>query len=137
MESRSAEGTVEALDGVGADRYRARLARGTHGRPALEIHVRGGLYDVTVADGFHRALLRGAVQGRGWALAWGELPPDGAPVRVSFTGRRLDLPVDVKVVGKRFWVAEAEVRARSVVVTTPSERASSRLRTVRRRPLRP
>ncbi|WP_147341503.1 hypothetical protein [Actinomadura logoneensis] len=121
------------LDGLAADHYRVCLARGIHGRAALEVYVHDGLYDVAVADGLLRALLRGAVQGRGWALAWGELPPGGAAVRVSFTGRRLEVPAEVTLVGKRFWVAEAEARARSVVVTTPSERVAARLRTVRRR----
>ncbi|MEV5569858.1 hypothetical protein AB0L06_07405 [Spirillospora sp. NPDC052269] len=133
MELESTRDTADELDGLGSDRCRARLARGTRGRVALEVHVHGGLYDVTVADGFTRSLLRGAVRGRGWVLAWGQLPPDGAPVRVSFTGRGVDVPVDVLVFGDRFWVAEADVRARSVVVSASSERVTSRLRTVRRR----
>ncbi|MCP2341762.1 hypothetical protein [Actinomadura rupiterrae] len=123
------EGTA---DGTGTDRYRARLARGTLGRPALEVYVQGGLYDVAVADGFARSLLRGAVQGPGWALAWGQLPPDGADVQVAFTGRHVDLSAGVRVLGDRFWVAEADVRARRVVVDTPSERAALRVATVSR-----
>lgn len=133
MELETTNGTADEPDGLDTRRYGVRLARGTRGRAALEIYLDGGLYDVTVADGYSRSLLRGAVQGRGWALAWGQLPPDGAPVEVSFTGRRVDLPVEARVFGDRFWVAEAEVKARSVVVAAPSERATSRLRTVRRR----
>ncbi|WP_157430204.1 hypothetical protein [Actinomadura oligospora] len=135
--TRSTRSTADGLDALGSDRCRVRLARGTRGRAALEVYVHGGLYDVTVADGFAPSLLRGAVRGRGWAVAWGQLPPGGAPVRVTFTGRRVDLPADVRVFGDRFWVAVADVRARSVVVSAASERVTSRLRTVRRRSPRP
>ncbi|MFC5184192.1 hypothetical protein [Actinomadura harenae] len=133
MELESTKDTTNDLDRFDTSRFLARLARGTRGRAALEVYVQGGLYDVTVADGYTRSLLRGAVHGPGWVLAWGQLPPDGAPVEVSFTGRRLDLPVRVQVLGDRFWVATADVRARSVVVAAPPETVTSRLRAVRRR----
>ncbi len=107
--------------------WELRVGRGSHDRAALEVYTGDGLIDVAVAGGRGASLVRGAVRGRRWAVAWGLLPPAGDVVvefRTGGTVRR----VPAVTVGRSFWVAEATGRFRSVEVTSSVERAAFRLR---------
>lgn len=112
--------------------WELRLGRGSRDRPALEVHTTDGLIDVAVAGGFDAALVRGAVRGRGWSVAWGQLPP-GREVLVEFrTGRSLfrrrqrHRATAITVAGS-FWVAEVPGRFRSALVTTATGRVAYRV----------
>jgi hypothetical protein len=110
----------------------ARGARGSEDRPALEVHTGDGLIDVAVAGGRDEALVRGAVRGRRWSVAWGELPP-GGEVLVEFrTGGSRRKASAITVAGA-FWVAEVAERFREVTVTTAVDRKAYRLRRFRQR----
>lgn len=112
--------------------WELRLGRGSRDRPALEVHTGDGLLDVAVAGGFDAALLRGAVRGRAWSVAWGQLPP-GREVLVEFrTGRSLfrrrqRRRASVVTVAGSFWAAETPGRFRSVLVTTAAGRVAYRV----------
>jgi hypothetical protein len=71
--------------------WSVRFARGTRGRVALEVYNNGLLLDVLVARPLAADALRGARRGerdgRPSVLAWGHLPPDGAPPDVAFSRR--------------------------------------------------
>jgi hypothetical protein len=92
-----------------------RLARGTRGRPALEVYENGTLLDVMVATPLAAEVLRGARRarrgGRYRALAWGRLLPDGAAVSVTFRRGRIrtaSSAAAVTEIGTRFWIAAAD-----------------------------
>lgn len=112
-----------------------RIGRGSQGRPACEVAIDHGPYDVAVAGSLGSGLLRGALRGRtagrAWSVAWGELPADGGPVSAVFRPGRLSRnparPVSVRVVGGRFWIAEALGDFRSVAVLATSGEVTGRL----------
>jgi hypothetical protein len=115
-----------------------RLAPGSGGRPALEIHAAGSLIDVMAASSRARQLLRGAcmmVAARHpRAIAWGGLPTAQSELpSVEFTRgrirRRAQLEEAESVVGW-FWFADADGRFSQVVVTSQEGRESCRIRTV-------
>ncbi|GAA4636378.1 hypothetical protein GCM10023196_085870 [Actinoallomurus vinaceus] len=113
-----------------ASGWELRVGRGSRRRPALEVHTGDGLIDVAVARGVDTALIRGAVSGRGWSIAWGELPP-GGEVLVEFHAGRSVLKAPAVTIAGAFWVAEVPKRFRSVVVTTAVGRVSHRVRRFR------
>lgn len=91
-----------------------RLARGTAGRPALEVYENGTLLDVMVATPVAAEVLRGARRARTGGdyrvLAWGRLLPDGATVTVTFRRGRFrtaSSAAAVTAIGTWFWVAVA------------------------------
>ena len=111
--------------------WELRVGRGSRDRAALEVHTGDGLIDVAVAGGPGVALVRGAVRGKGWSVAWGQLPR-GGDVLVEFrTGNTVRTVAAVTVAGA-FWAAEVPGRFRSVVVTTAVDRGSYRLHRFRR-----
>jgi hypothetical protein len=114
------------------------VGRGTHLRPALEIHTLHGVIDIAVAGGFDTPLVRGALRGRNlarrWALAWGHLPPGTAAVVVEFRARRGSKHVTATSVAGAFWVAEAPGSFRSVAVAAEPTRSTARIRLRRHRP---
>jgi len=92
-----------------------RLARGTGGRPALEVYENGTLLDVMVATPVAAEVLRGARRAsrdrRYRALAWGRLLSDGASVTVTFRRGRVrtaSSAAAVTEVGTWFWVAATD-----------------------------
>ncbi|WP_345467298.1 hypothetical protein [Actinoallomurus oryzae] len=112
--------------------WELRLGRGSGDRPALEVHTGDGLIDVAVAGGPGAVLVRGAVRGRGFSVAWGQLPP-GGEVLVEFRAGGTSRRATAVTVAGAFWAAEAPGRFREVVVTTAVDRESYRLRRFRER----
>ena len=115
-----------------------RLAGGSGGRPALEIHAGGSLMDVVVAPSPASQLLRGActmaVARHPRAIAWGCLPAARSELpSVEFIRgriRRRAQPEQAESAGGWFWFADADGRFRQVVVTSQDRRESCRIRTV-------
>jgi hypothetical protein len=115
-----------------------RMARGSAGRPALEVYAAGSLIDVMVASSRASRLLRGAcraVTGRqARAIAWGCLPAArGEAPSVEFISgriRRRGQLEEAESVAGWFWFADACGRFSKVVITSQAERASCRTRTV-------
>jgi len=93
--------------------WSVRFGRGTRGRVALEVYNNGLLLDVLVARPLAADVLRGARrggrEGHPSVLAWGHLPPNGAPPDVRFS-RRHRKPVGAEPLraGGEFWVAQVE-----------------------------
>ena len=89
-----------------------RLGRGTRGRTALEVYNNGLLLDVLVAKPLSADVLRGGRRGerdgRLSVLAWGHLPPDGAPPSVWFSQRHREHSSPAVAVAEDFWVALTE-----------------------------
>ena len=115
-----------------------RLANGSGGRPALEIHAGGSLIDVMVASSRASQLLRGActmvVARHPRAVAWGCLPTARSELlSVEFIRgrirRRAQLEEAESVAGW-FWFADADGRFSQVVATSQESRESCRIRTV-------
>ncbi|MCF3176355.1 hypothetical protein IPZ61_23925 [Streptomyces sioyaensis] len=108
-----------------------RLARGSEGRPALEVHGPAGLIDVSVPSTLSVSPVRGGRHSgrspRRWSLAWGQLPPGADVVEVSFRGWRRGLSVQACTVADAFWVAEVGARFRSVTCTAGSIRRTVRV----------
>ncbi|MGA5564948.1 hypothetical protein ACPCUV_27820 [Streptomyces platensis] len=108
-----------------------RIARGSAGRPALEVHSAAGLLDVSVPSELSVSPLRGARHsGRAaarWSLAWGQLPPGADLVEVDFWGWRRGVRVQAFTVAEGFWVAEADGRFRSVTCAAGAARVTKRL----------
>lgn len=110
-------GTYRATDSGGGQPlpgapWSLRSARGTGGRPALEVYENGTLLDVMVATPLAAEVLRGARRarcgGRYRALAWGRLLSDGASVTVTFRRRHVrtaSSAAAVTEIGTSFWVA--------------------------------
>jgi len=93
--------------------WSVRFGRGTRGRVALEVYNNGLLLDVLVAKPLAADVLRGARRGGhpGGAsvLAWGHLPPDGAPPAVWFSQRhREPTAAGTVTAAGEFWVARAD-----------------------------
>ena len=109
-----------------------RLGRGSGDRPALEVHTGDGLIDVAVAGGRGTALVRGAVRGRRFSVAWGQLPP-GGEVLVEFRAGSASAKVAAVTVAATFWAAEVPGPYREVVVTTAVDRGAYRLHRFRER----
>jgi hypothetical protein len=112
--------------------WELRLGRGSGDRPAMEVHTGDGLIDVAVAGGPAAVLVRGAVRGRGFSLAWGQLPP-GGEVLVEFRAGGTSRRATAVTVAGAFWAAEVPGRFREVVVTTAVDRTAYRLRRFRER----
>jgi hypothetical protein len=110
--------------------WELRVGRGSHDRAALEVYTGDGLIDVAVAGGRGTSLVRGAVRGRRWSVAWGLLPVSGS-VMVEFRTGGTVRRVPAVTVGPSFWVAEVPGRFRSVEVSSAAERSSFRLRRFR------
>lgn len=110
--------------------WELHVGRGSRDRPALEVHTGDGLIDVAVAGGLDAALVRGAVRGRHWSVAWGQLPP-GGEVLVEFRAGRSVRRVPAVTIAGAFWAAETPGRFRTVVVTTALGRVSYHLRRFR------
>jgi len=115
-----------------------RLAPGSGGRRALEIHAGGSLIDVMVASSRASQLLRGActmvVARHPRAIAWGCQPTAQSELpSVEFIGgrirRRAQLEEAERVAGW-FWFADADGRFSQVAVTSREGRESCRIRTV-------
>jgi hypothetical protein len=108
-----------------------RLTRGFANRPALEVHSRTGLIDVSVMGSLSVSPLRGGRRsGRGatpWSLAWGQLPPGADVVEASFCDWRRSLRVQAHTVADAFWVAEVGGRFRSVTCFAGTTRTSVRM----------
>ncbi len=104
--------------------WSVRAARGPGARPALEIYEAGDLVGLIVATPLAPQILRGArravCRGPDCALAWGQLPADGAPLTVTFIRGRLrgraEL-AEVIEVGGWCWLAVAAGRFGSVTVS--------------------
>ncbi len=112
--------------------WELRVGRGSGDRPALEVHTGDGLIDVAVAGGRGAVLVRGAVRGREFSVAWGQLPAGGAGlVEVRAGGASRTVPA-VTVAGA-FWAAEVPARFREVIVTTAVDREAYRLHRFRER----
>ena len=115
-----------------------RLANGSGGRPALEIHAGGSLIDVMVASSPASQLLRGActmtVARHPHAIAWGCLPTARSELpSVEFIRGRIRhraQPVEAESVAGWFWFADAGGRFSQVVATSQESRESCRIRTV-------
>lgn len=116
-----------------------RLADGSGGRPALEIHAGGSLIDVIVAAAsLASQLLRGActmtVARHPHAIAWGCLPTARSELpSVEFIRgriRRRAQLVEAESVAGRFWFADADGRFSQVTAASQESRESSRIRTV-------
>jgi hypothetical protein len=111
-------------------------AKGTAGRPALEIRVGDRLVDVSVATPLSTDLLRGGRRSATWSVAWGQLPPHlwadpspGIEVWFAFRAwRRASLRVRSLIVGGAYWVAEAPGDFRTVLASAEGTEASLRLR---------
>ena len=112
--------------------WEIRVGRGSRDRAALEVYTGDGLIDVAVAGGRGAALVRGAVRGRRWSVAWGLLPGAG-DVTVEFRTGGTVRRVPAVTVGRAFWVAEAPGSFRTVDVTSEAEHSSFRLRRFRER----
>lgn len=112
--------------------WELRVGRGSGDRTALEVHTGDGLIDVAVAGGRGEALVRGAVRGPGFSVAWGQLP-DGAPVTVEFRAGRSSRTAPAVTVAGAFWAAEVSGRYRSVVVTAADGGGAYRLHRFRSR----
>lgn len=110
--------------------WELRVGRGSRDRAALEVHTGDGLIDVAIAGGLDAALVRGAVRGRRWSVAWGQLPR-GGDVLVEFRSGNSMRRVPAITIAGAFWAAEVPGRFRSAVVTTAADRASFRLRRFR------
>ncbi len=106
--------------------WELRVGRGSQDRAALEVYSGDGLIDVAVAGGRGAALVRGAVRGRRWSVAWGLLP-GGGDVLVEFRTGGTVRRAPAVMVGRSFWVAEVPGSFRSVEVTSEVERSSFRL----------
>ena len=114
-----------------------RLAGGSGGRPALEVHAAGSLIDVMVASSRASQLLRGAcgtiVARQVRAIAWGCLPTvRGELPSVEFIRgriRRRAQRVEASSVADWFWFADTDGRFGQVVVTSQGDRESCRIRT--------
>ena len=115
-----------------------RLAGGSGGRPALEVHAAGSLIDVMVATSRASQLLRGGcgavVARQACALAWGCLPTARSELpSVEFIRgrirRRAQLEEAESVAGW-FWFADTDGRFSQVVATSQEGRESCRIRTV-------
>ncbi|MEY9965291.1 hypothetical protein ABIA33_003333 [Streptacidiphilus sp. MAP12-16] len=112
--------------------WSVRFAQSTRGRVALEVYNAGLLLDVLVAQPLTADVLRGARRtgriGRPSVLAWGHLPPDGAPPEVTFTQRhRAALPATAVATAGGFWIAVAE-GCYDRVTATGQDGTSERLR---------
>jgi hypothetical protein len=112
--------------------WELHLGRGSRDRPALEVHTGDGLIDVAVAGGPGTTLVRGAVRGRGFSVAWGHLPP-GGEVLVEFRAGGAARKVVAVTVAGAFWAAEVPGRFREVAVTTATGREAYRLHRFRGR----
>jgi hypothetical protein len=112
--------------------WELRVGRGSRDRPALEVHTGDGLIDVAVAGGKEAVVLRGAVRGRRFSVAWGQLPP-GGEVLVEFRAGNASRTVTAVTVAGAFWAAEVPGRFREVVVTTAVDRGAYRLHRFRER----
>lgn len=112
--------------------WELRLGRGSGDRLALEVHTGDGLIDVAVAGGPGAVLVRGAVRGRRFSVAWGQLPP-GGEVLVEFRAGSASRRVEAVTVAGAFWAAEVPGRYREVVVTTAVDRGTYRLHRFRER----
>ncbi|MFG2286337.1 hypothetical protein ACGFOU_09790 [Streptomyces sp. NPDC048595] len=108
-----------------------RLARGSEGRPALEVYNGAGLVDVSVVSTLCFSPLRGGRHsGRAatrWSLAWGQLPPGADVVEASFRGWRSSLCVQARTLGDAFWVAEVGERFHSVTCSAGTTRTTTRV----------
>lgn len=115
-----------------------RLANGSGGRPALEIHAGGSLIDVLVASSRASQLLRGActmtVARHPRAIAWGCLPPARSALPpVEFIRGRIrhwERLEEAESVAGWFWFANADGPFSQVVATSQESRESCRVRTV-------
>lgn len=115
-----------------------RLAGGSGGGPALEVHAGGSLIDVMVASSRASQLLRGAcmtaVDRHPRAIAWGFLPTAWSELpSVEFIRgriRRRAQPEEAESVASWFWFADTDGRFSQVVVTSQERRESCRIRTV-------
>jgi hypothetical protein len=112
--------------------WELRVGRGSEDRPALEVHTGDGLIDVAVAGGRGAVLVRGAVRGRQFSVAWGQLPP-GGEVLVEFRAGGSARTVPAVTVAGAFWAAEVPGRFREVIVTTAVDRGAYRLHRFRER----
>ncbi|MCF3147490.1 hypothetical protein [Streptomyces platensis] len=108
-----------------------RLARGSEGRPALEVHSGAGLIDVSVVSTLCVSPLRGARRSGGtatrWSLAWGQLPPGADVVEVAFRGWRRGVRVQAVTLADAYWVAEVEGHFRSVTCSAGASRVTTRV----------
>lgn len=129
--------TASAATPLPESGWELRLGRGSRDRPALEVHTGDGLVDVAVAGALDAALLRGAVRGRDWSVAWGQLPPGGEvlvefrPGRSVLRRRRRARRVTPVTLAGSFWAAETPGRFGSVQVTTSTGRFVHRIRRYR------
>src|ERR1700728_1663147 len=104
--------------------WSVRVSRQAAARPPMEIYAAGPLLDVVVAPPLSAGTLSGASRmvagGQHHAIAWGRLIGSASGITVRFSRRRLgggDHTADVTPVNDWFWVATAEGRFASVIVT--------------------
>ena len=104
--------------------WSVRVSRQTAARPAMEIYAADTLLDVVVATPLSAGILCGASRmvagGQHQAIAWGRLIGSASGITVRFARRRLGgagRTADVMAVNDWFWVATAEGRFASVIVT--------------------
>ncbi|MFE1177039.1 hypothetical protein [Streptomyces sp. NPDC058773] len=108
-----------------------RLARGSEGRPALEVHSGAGLIDVSVVSTLCVSPLRGARRSGGtearWSLAWGQLPPGADVVEATFRAWRRSVSVQAVTLADAYWVAEVDGHFRSVTCSAGESRVTRRV----------
>jgi hypothetical protein len=141
---RAAPGSGQRVSASGPVRHRdlrlprsdwmLRVARGSAGRPALEVHDTRGITDVSVAVPAAISVLRGACRSARsaplpWSVAWGQLPQGADGVEVVFrSGKLVERARAVSIAGQ-FWVAEVPGRYRAVTVSAGPKRATARVLT--------
>src|SRR3569833_3910809 len=105
--------------------WELRVGRGSGDRPALEVHSGDGLIEGAVAGGRGAVRVRGAVRGREFSVAWGQLPA-GGEVLVEFRAGGSSHKVPAITVAGEFWVVVVFGCFCVVVVTTTDERRDKR-----------
>jgi hypothetical protein len=113
-----------------------RVARGSEGRPALEVYDARGITDVSVAVPVAISVLRGACRSARsaslpWSLAWGQLPLGADRIEVVFRSGKLVERVSAVSIAGQFWAVEVPGRYRAVTVSAGLNRATARVLTVR------
>jgi hypothetical protein len=113
-----------------------RVARGSEGRPALEVYDARGITDVSVAVPVAISVLRGACRSARsaslpWSLAWGQLPLGADRIEVVFRSGKLVERVSAVSIAGQFWAVEVPGRYRAVTVSADLNRATARVLTVR------
>jgi hypothetical protein len=136
------QGATEADDGrvslpLPVSGFRVVVVNQSNGRVAVEVYDNDGQFvDVVSASQLGGAQIRGAVQGAGWTLAFGQSPGSATGPLVRFRNHPVlggrGTNVDPALVG-RFWIAETPGRYNHVELTDRTGDRLGHARTVRAR----